>query len=49
MAFAVLSLVTIVVFPGWDTIPFHAIWISFTLLYGFRAWAARPPSGHSPW
>jgi signal transduction histidine kinase len=41
-AFAVLSLVTIVVFPGWDTIPFHAIWISFTLLYGFRAWPARP-------
>jgi signal transduction histidine kinase len=41
-AFAVLSLFAIVVFPGWDTIPFHAIWISFTLLYGFRAWAARP-------
>jgi signal transduction histidine kinase len=42
MAFAVLSLVAIVEFPGWDTIPFHAIWISFTLLYGFRTWAARP-------
>jgi signal transduction histidine kinase len=41
-AFAVLSLLLIVLFPGWDTIPFHAIWISFTLLYGFRAWAARP-------
>jgi signal transduction histidine kinase len=41
-AFAVLSLLAIVVFPGWDTIPFHAIWISFTLLYGFRVWAARP-------
>src|SRR5271154_1843772 len=41
-AFAVLSLLLLVLFPGWDTIPFHAIWISFTLLYGFRAWAARP-------
>ena len=41
-AFAVLSLFAIVIFPDWDTIPFHAIWISFTLLYGFRAWAAQP-------
>jgi signal transduction histidine kinase len=32
----------IVAFPSWDPIPFHLIWISFTLLYGFRTSAARP-------
>ena len=25
-----------------ETIPFHFIWISFTLVYGFRTWAPRP-------
>jgi hypothetical protein len=24
--------------PPWETIPFHVIWISLTLLYGFRVW-----------
>jgi signal transduction histidine kinase len=24
--------------PTWETIPFHFIWISLTLLYGFRVW-----------
>ena len=27
---------------SWETIPFHFIWVSLTLLYGFRVWAARP-------
>ena len=27
--------------PSWETIPFHFIWVSLTLLYGFRIW--RPP------
>jgi signal transduction histidine kinase len=40
--FAVVSLIMIVVFPCWDTIPFHLIWMTFTLLYGFRTWAALP-------
>ena len=25
--------------PSWETIPFHVIWISLTLLYGFRVWS----------
>jgi signal transduction histidine kinase len=25
--------------PPWETIPFHVIWISLTLLYGFRVWS----------
>jgi signal transduction histidine kinase len=40
--FSAVNLVAILGFPGWETIPFHFIWISFTLLYGFRAWAAKP-------
>ena len=41
-AFSAVNLVAIFAFPGWETIPFHVIWISLTLLYGFRTWAARP-------
>ena len=41
-AFSAANLVAILAFPGWETIPFYAIWISFTLLYGFRTWAPRP-------
>jgi signal transduction histidine kinase len=40
--FTALDLVAIFAFPHWETIPFHFIWISFTLLYGFRTWAPRP-------
>jgi signal transduction histidine kinase len=36
--FAVANLVAMRVWPGWETIPFHLIWISLTLLYGFRVW-----------
>jgi len=25
---------------GWQTVPFHFIYVSFTILYGFRAWRA---------
>jgi signal transduction histidine kinase len=24
--------------PTWETIPFHFIWVSITILYGFRVW-----------
>jgi signal transduction histidine kinase len=41
-AFSVINLVAILAFPRWETIPFHLIWVSFTLLYGFRTWAATP-------
>ena len=37
-AFAAANLVAMVVWPGWETIPFHFIWISLTILYGFRVW-----------
>jgi signal transduction histidine kinase len=28
-----------IAWPSWETIPFHVIWISLTLLYGFRVWS----------
>ena len=40
--FSVLNLLAILVFSHWETVPFHFIWISLTLLYGFRVWATRP-------
>jgi signal transduction histidine kinase len=40
--FSVVNLLAILRFESWETIPFHFIWISFTLLYGFRTWSARP-------
>jgi signal transduction histidine kinase len=42
VVFSAINLIAIFAFAGWETIPFHFIWISFTLLYGFRTWAPRP-------
>src|SRR5256884_2536870 len=41
-AFAVANLVGMVTFPTWETVPFHFIWVSLTVLYGFRVWRTRP-------
>src|ERR1043165_8804506 len=43
-AFAAANLVAMQLWPDWETIPFHFIWISLTLVYGFRIWAPRPTS-----
>ena len=40
--FSVANLAGIIVFSHWETVPFHFIWISLTLLYGFRVWSIRP-------
>lgn len=40
--FAALNLFEIYRMPYWETIPFHFIWISLTLLYGFRSWQLGP-------
>jgi two-component system OmpR family sensor kinase len=42
VAFAAANLVAMVVFASWETVPFHFIWVSLTLLYGFRVWPAKP-------
>jgi signal transduction histidine kinase len=44
IAFALANLVAIELMihqgdlHGWQTVPFHFIYVSFTILYGFRAW-----------
>ena len=40
--FAAANLIAILIFERWETIPFYFIWISFTLLYGFRVWRPKP-------
>jgi signal transduction histidine kinase len=42
MVFGLVNLDLIVMYPGWETIPFHFIWISLTLFYGFRTWKLGP-------
>jgi signal transduction histidine kinase len=36
--FALANLAAMRLLPSWETIPFHFIWISLTLVYGFRVW-----------
>jgi signal transduction histidine kinase len=40
--FSVANLAAMYLFPEWETVPFHFIWVSLTILYGFRVWKARP-------
>lgn len=42
VAFSAVNLAAIYLLAGWETVPFHFIWISFTLVYGFRTWPTRP-------
>ncbi|MEA2312904.1 MAG: two-component system, OmpR family, sensor kinase [Solirubrobacteraceae bacterium] len=42
LAFALLNVVAMLLWPNWETIPFHLIWFSLTVLYGFRVWALTP-------
>ena len=41
-AFAVANFAAMVAWPDWETIPFHFVWISLTLVYGFRVWRRWP-------
>jgi signal transduction histidine kinase len=42
VVFSLANLVAMFVIPDWETVPFHFIWVSLTLLYGFRVWRTRP-------
>jgi signal transduction histidine kinase len=42
VVFSLVNLAAIVIFSHWETVPFHFIWISLTLLYGFRVWSTGP-------
>lgn len=41
-AFATVNVAVIVLLSRWETIPFHFVWVSLTLVYGFRRWRLRP-------
>jgi signal transduction histidine kinase len=41
VAFALANYAAMIAWPAWETIPFHFVWISITLLYGFRVWPVR--------
>ena len=38
VAFAAVNIVAILFVPDFETVPFHFVWVSFTLLYGLRVW-----------
>jgi two-component system OmpR family sensor kinase len=40
-AFAAVNVAAMVAWPSWETIPFHFVWISLTIFYGFRVWSPR--------
>ena len=40
--FSLLNLAAMVLIPDWETVPFHFIWVSLTLLYGYRVWRTGP-------
>jgi signal transduction histidine kinase len=44
VAFAAINIVAMAMSPSWETVPFHFIWVSLTILYGFRVWGLRTTS-----
>ena len=40
VAFAAANLLAMALVPRWETVPFHFIWVSLTLLYGYRVWGS---------
>ena len=40
--FAGLNLAAMRLLPTWQTVPFLAIWVSLTVIYGFRLWRLQP-------
>ena len=39
--FAAANIGAMIAWPSWETIPFHFVWISVTIVYGFRVWGPR--------
>ena len=40
VVFAVANLVAMALVPQWETVPFHFIWVSLTIVYGYRVWGS---------
>jgi two-component system, OmpR family, sensor kinase len=41
-AFVAINLALMRLVPQWGTVPFLAIWVSLTVIYGFRLWRLQP-------
>jgi signal transduction histidine kinase len=41
VGFVCLNVAAMWMWPRWETIPFHLIWLTLTLLYGFTVWSPR--------
>src|SRR5919202_1395800 len=44
-AFAVLNFAAMPLTGEWETVPFHFVWVSLTIVYGFRVWRPSATSG----
>jgi two-component system OmpR family sensor kinase len=42
VGFVALNLAAMRLLPEWQTVPFLAIWVSLTAIYGFRLWRLQP-------
>jgi signal transduction histidine kinase len=42
VVFVALNLLAMRLLPAWQTVPFLAIWVSLTVIYGFRLWRLQP-------
>jgi signal transduction histidine kinase len=42
VVFVGVSLAAMRLLPAWQTVPFLAIWVSLTAIYGFRLWRLQP-------
>src|SRR5262249_4459787 len=42
IGFVALNLAAMRLLPAWQTVPFLAIWVSLTVIYGFRLWRLQP-------
>src|SRR2546430_796027 len=44
-AFAALNFAAMPFVGEWETVPFHFVWVSLTIVYGFRVWRPWPTAG----
>ena len=42
IGFVAINLAAMRLLPAWQTVPFLAIWVSLTVIYGFRLWRLQP-------
>ncbi|MEA2467922.1 MAG: two-component system, OmpR family, sensor kinase [Thermoleophilaceae bacterium] len=49
VGFVCANVVAMWLWPRWETIPFHLIWLTLTLLYGFTVWRPRLTFGVLAW